>query len=212
MKFISLGSSCSIAENLRILNLRDQALPFDWIKVNNFKNVILMIEDNFSNLWDSNNYELVKTSSKFFYLEENLNKKYVEMDIYRNIKYNSVFYHDFPSNCENLYENFVKKYKKRCERFFNTIENNKSITFIREQINPKQISIDDLKMFHFLIKKVNSSLEFKLVIILNNFLNYDLVKLTNFCNSQKWIDLHLEESKIDTWQRFDIIKPIINLI
>lgn len=212
MKFISLGSSCSIAENLRILDLRDQALPFDWIKVNNFKNIILMIQNNFIDLWDSNNYELVKTSSKFFYLEDNLDKKYVEMDIYRNIKYNAVFYHDFPSNCDNLYENFIKKYQKRCNRFFKTIENYNTIVFIREQINPKQISIDDLKLFYYLIKKINPKLDFKLIIILNNFLKYDLTKLINFCNSQKWINLHLEESKIDTWQRFDIIKPIINLI
>lgn len=210
MKFISLGSSCSIAENLRILGLRDQALPFDWIKVNNFKNIISMIEDNFDKLWDSNNYELIKSSSKFFYLKDSLEKIPLEMDVYRHLKYNVMFYHDFPTNYENLYEIFCKKYKRRIKRFYNIIENKCPVFFFREQINPKQISIDDLINFNKLIKKLNPKLKFKLVIILNNFLKKDISKFIDFCNSEKWINLFVEESKIESWQRFNIINPIIH--
>jgi len=212
MKFISLGSSCSIAENLRQLNLRDQALPFDWIKVNNFKNINLMIQDNFNKLWNSNYFNLVKTSSKFFYLQGNLKKVYIDMDIYQNTKYNATFYHDFPSNSNNLYENFIEKYQKRVSRFLNILQESNSIIFIREQINPKQICIDDLLEFYQLIHKINPNLEFKLVIILNNFLKKDIDKLINFCDSQKWIDFFVEETRIKSWQRSDIIKPILNQI
>jgi len=212
MNFISLGSTCSIAENLRQTGLRNQALPFDWIKVNNFKNVNLMIKDNFNQLWDFNNFNFIKTSYKHFYLQDNLDKIDINMDIYQNIKYNSVFYHDFPSNTNNVFKNFSDKYLRRVKRFFYILENNDLIIFIREQINPKQICIDDLLEFYQIIHKINPKLEFKLIIILNNFLKKDIDKLINFCETQKWIDLFVEENKIKTWQRVDIIKPIINQI
>ena len=211
MKFISLGSSCSIAENLKVLGLREESLPFDWIKVNNFKNINIMITSSFNKLWDFNNFELIKSSSKFFYLNGNSEKVYICMDIFRNNDYNAVFYHDFPSKGNDylVNENFVEKYKRKVSRFFNLIENNKQIIFIREQINPKQINSDELLLFYQIIKKINPMLEFKLVIIQNNFLKKDITKLINFCDSQKWIDLYVENSKIEKWERFDIINPII---
>ena len=121
-----------------------------------------------------------------------------------------MFYHDFPTNYENLYEIFCKKYKRRIKRFYNIIENKCPVFFFREQINPKQISIDDLINFNKLIKKLNPKLKFKLIIILNNFLKKDISRFLDFCNSEKWINLFVEESKIESWQRFNIINPIIH--
>lgn len=43
---ISLGAFCFIAGNLRSLNLRTQAFPFDW-NITDMKTVITLLNNNF---------------------------------------------------------------------------------------------------------------------------------------------------------------------
>lgn len=43
---MSIGSDCSAAATLRNLNLKSEALPFDWVD-SNLNKIIKCIEDNF---------------------------------------------------------------------------------------------------------------------------------------------------------------------
>ena len=46
INYMSLGYDCSPAGALRDLNIRDEALPFDWVQ-SNLQSIINCIEDNF---------------------------------------------------------------------------------------------------------------------------------------------------------------------
>ena len=209
--FISLGSSCSIAENLKILNLRNKALPFDWIRVQNFKNINLMIETDFEYLWDINNFLFQKDSNNFFLIDDKLNFIKESVEIYQNKNYNANFYHDFPKKYlfKDSFIIFKEKYQRRVNRFYDIIKKENSIIFIREQIKPNLIKVEDLDKFYNLIKNINSTLEFKLILIVNNFINKNLDELISYSNKNSWIKLKIENSKLNSWQRYDVIKPII---
>lgn len=214
MNFISLGSSCSIAENLRKSNLRNFALPFDWVRVNNFKNINLMLKDNFNELFDIKNFNYLKTSSNFFILTDDLNFIKDDVKIYQNVKYHVNFYHDFDVNQDlNIaFSTFEKKYKRRIVRLFKIIKEStdQKIIFIREQINPKLIKIDDLEEFILIIKSLNSKLKFKILVVINNFKNVDLSELIDYSEKSEYITLITEKSKIDSWQRYNIFQPILD--
>ena len=214
MNFISLGSSCSIAENLRKSNLRNFALPFDWVRVNNFKNINLMLKDNFKELFDIKNFNYLKTSSNFFILTDDLNCIKDKVKIYQNVKYNINFYHDFDVNQDLsiAFSTFEKKYKRRIDRLFKIIKKstNQKVIFIREQINPKLIKIDDLEEFILIIKSLNSKLKFKILVVINNFKNVDLSELIDYSEKSEYVILITEKSKIDSWQRYNIFQPILD--
>ena len=214
MNFISLGSSCSIAENLRKSNLRNFALPFDWVRVNNFKNINLMLKDNFNELFDIKNFNYLKTSSNFFILTDDLNCVKNDVKVYQNVKYNVNFYHDFDVNQDLsiAFSTFEKKYKRRIERLFKIIRESidQKIIFIREQINPKLLKIDDLEEFILIIKSLNSKLKFKILVVINNFKNVDLSELMDYSEKSEYVILITEKSKIDSWQRYNIFQPILD--
>ena len=214
MNFISLGSSCSIAENLRKSNLRNFALPFDWVRINNFKNINLMLKDNFKEFFDIKNFNYLKTSSNFFILTDDLNCVKDDVKVYQNVKYNVNFYHDFDVNQDLsiAFSTFEKKYKRRINRLFNIIKEstNQKILFIREQINPKLIKIDDLEEFISIIKSLNSKLKFKILVVINNFKNLDISELIDYSEKSQYIILIIEKSKIDSWQRYNIFQPILD--
>jgi hypothetical protein len=212
ISFISLGSSCSIAENLRKSNLRNFALPFDWIRVNNFKNINLMLKDDFKELFDIKNFNYLKTSSNFFILTEDLNFVKDDVKVYQNIKYNVNFYHDFNDELSNCFETFEKKYKRRIDRLLKIIKEStdKKIIFIREQINPKLIKISDLEEFISIIKNLNSKLKFKILVVINNYKNLDLSELERYSEKSKYIILITEKSKIESWERYNIFQPILD--
>jgi hypothetical protein len=206
MKIISLGSSCSISHNLQLLNKREESLPFDWIKSSRLSSINLMIRTDFTKLWDKTEYKLKKESDKFFIQNDKLENNYTDVNIYYHQTYLINFYHDFEKSIDfNIsFDKFKVKYKRRVNRFFNLIINSKEILFIREQINPKHIKIEDIKEFIKLIKNLNPNLEFKLLIILNNYLEKDVIDYQS-----PHLDIIIEKSKLSSWQRVEVLKPII---
>ena len=48
-----------------------------------------------------------------------------------------------------------------------------------------------------------------MILIINNFLNKNLDRLIDYCNKNSWIILKIENSKLESWQRYNIIQPII---
>ena len=65
MEVIPLGSTCSIAYQLRSLGLRNYAYPFDWVRINNLSLVTKLIETNFEDFLDQNEFKLNKISKEF---------------------------------------------------------------------------------------------------------------------------------------------------
>jgi hypothetical protein len=115
MKYITLGWDCSPATALRNLQLREYALPFDWIR-SNAEILSKVIENNFSGFHES----LKLSENKQFIIDS----------------YGLNFPHDYPTikqNCISLtdeidetilisdWEKYIpdiqEKYKRRIERF-----------------------------------------------------------------------------------------------
>ena len=211
MKFISLGSSCSIAHNLKVLNKRDESLPFDWIRSSKFSSINQMLSTNFVELFNPDNYQLLRSSDRFFLQQDDLENKNINMDIYKNTFYQINFYHEFPTQIEfnNSFINFMEKYKRRVNRLFDFIckNDNKEVIFIRDQLKINHIKLEDINDFVSIIKNLNPKLKFKLVIILNNPKNKDISHLIRD-NFEKVIIIN-DNSIFTSWEREDIIKPIL---
>ena len=47
INYVSLGHFCSVANELEMLGLRTEALPFDWV-ISDFEGIILLIKDRFN--------------------------------------------------------------------------------------------------------------------------------------------------------------------
>ena len=207
MKIISLGSSCSISYNLKLLGKRKESLPFDWIRVSRMSSVNNMIETQFQELWNKKHYIFKKSSSDFFLQDDLHGETKKEVNIYYHDSYLINFYHDFNKDTDfNIsFEDFTIKYKRRVNRFFKIIADSEEIIFVREQIKPNHISNSDIEKFINLIQNINPKLNFKLLIIVNNFLNKKI------CLEQsKLVDIVEEKSKLTNWQRQDVLIPILN--
>lgn len=108
MNYISLGYFCSVASELEKFGLRTESSPFDWV-ISDFEGVTANIKNHFSGYLDYN------------LLAQNVQNR----AIYKNIKYNISFFHDF-NNYEPLKEQLPKvleKYNRRIERFYKSITN-----------------------------------------------------------------------------------------
>jgi len=132
--YLTLGNDCSPAAALRSLNLREYALPFDWI-VSNIITLERCFETNFENFHKN--------------LTLNYNKKRL-VDYY-----GFEFPHDYPLNhmidvedkigegefgeedgkfiCDNwndYYDNVLNKYNRRIERFKKIVSDTKPIILL----------------------------------------------------------------------------------
>ena len=189
MKYISLGSSCSIAYNLRKLNLSNKYLPFDWIRISNFNNVSELIKNNFDDFLNVNTFEFKNINNNF--MVNNKMKSYVYKNRY------CTFFHEFDDYIENINtNNFIEKYKRRIIRFYDLINNN-DITFIREEfgkLNQNKI-IKFMEIFNY---------KHKLLIITNDS-NYKNIFIDN-------VYFYFSNNKIEVWTRpeldwVNIFKP-----
>jgi len=212
MKIISLGSSCSVAFNLEKTNLKQESLPFDWIRSSRFSSVNKMLNENFKELWKLDNYNYLRTSDKFFIKKDNQKNQFIKTRIYQNINYQINFYHDFPDNIDFMisFQEFKKKYQRRCCRFINFLKSNNSIIFIRDQLKLNHLNILDIDDFFEIIKKINPELKFKLIIIVNNPKNKSINHLLNYDNDNLIIIEDNQEFK--SWERENILKPVIESI
>jgi len=71
MKIINLGNNCVNALLLNLLSLRKESLPFDWIIVHTFEDLINIFEDNFENFI---NLDLLKLKNKNVVVNANVFK------------------------------------------------------------------------------------------------------------------------------------------
>ncbi len=106
VKYISLGYFCSIAMDLEKLGLGAESSPFDWV-ISNFEGVISAISNNFRD----------------FLKYEELAQSRENKSIYKNVKYDIEFFHDFDKyeSLEMQLPGIQEKYARRIARFYKSI-------------------------------------------------------------------------------------------
>ena len=187
MIFISLGSTCCITQQLKNHNLRQNAYPFDWIRITNLNNVSKLLDNHFYDFLKFEEIQFIEFSDRF--LINNVSGSY----IYKN-KYCG-FYHEFSEMLdENTYNLFKNKYERRIERLFELLKSNNEIIFIREEIGKIKIS----KIINLIdkLKKINSKMNFEIIIIANDRKCQE-IELDN-------VKFYFTEDKITHWTRPDI--------
>lgn len=189
MTFVSLGSSCATAHQLKIRNLSTMSYPFDWIRTKCFSDVVYLVENNFIDF------------DKIEYVGDDIERKF-DKNIQRIIVKNkyATFYHDFTdiATMNELY----KKYTRRIKRLYDLICSDKCMTFIREELKTSHIDQNYLKLieeFDKCLRKRNEMICYKLIIIIHNpkcITNEHINALETLPNVQ----VINHKNKFDGWQ------------
>lgn len=200
---ISLGSTCSVAYQLQQYGMRTNAYPFDWVRSQNFSDVVKVIESKFDAYIES--VTQISSSEKFPVFDtddfpNSTGENNVTMDIMQN-KYNIKFYHDFISgNLDNRIPVLVK-YQRRIERFYDTIQSGQPILYIRDELQLGRLTAEDIIAFINIIYQINPDANFKLLFILHNPSAKPL-EITNYIHPQ--VEYFVDHNKFGIWTRPNI--------
>jgi hypothetical protein len=202
IEYISLGSNCSIAYQLKKYGLRTQSYPFDWVKIN-LSQLTNILEKDFNDFVESLEFKRISQKHEYFGLDEIVNNEFVDNNKSDSViltnKYHIEFAHEIADITEIEY--FKSRMGIRVDRFKNLNSNNESkqICFIRIELNPiKLIWIDLIKNLIRLLKK--HIYNFKLILIINSNINYQeyfpefvkIIKFNNFSPDWKMDELDWE--------------------
>lgn len=166
---IPLGVNCTIADYLRLYNLRKHALPFDWI-VTPIQSAIKLIDNDFDDFLCRDNL-FFGTQRQFQtkfrrYLKYGIKLKYFEKLITPVIcqKYNLLFVFDFIDYSDEAYQDAYLKYSRRIQRLKDLL--------VSEEIDLIFVAHDDnLTDFHSVWKTKEYALGAKIPFT-NNFQNW----------------------------------------
>tara|TARA_R110002153_G_scaffold269744_2_gene435611 strand:- start:37 stop:624 length:588 start_codon:yes stop_codon:yes gene_type:complete len=156
---ISLGNTCAVAYQMKKFNVRTQAYPFDWLRVDKLSHINRLLEDRFE-IDSFLDVTEISRSDKFPIRGKN------GISIIMQNKYNMKFYHDFSLNY-NM-DDIKTKYTRRRDRFMNYIKTNNKICFIRDELNMNRLNLDDIEKFINIIQGMNKNIEINLIIIVHN--------------------------------------------
>nr|WBF70781.1 putative papain-like cysteine peptidase [Megavirus caiporensis] len=205
--YISLGSTCGVAYQLQMHQVRDQAMPFDWVKCLKLSSVIEIIENGFDsfgsyeNIYfhtESQKHPILKTDSFQNNIDE-VSKSFV----YKN-NLEVMFYHDFDKKIENefddTYQIFKNKYIRRFNRFYESLASGKNIILIRDEQKPHLITTKIISDFVNVIQKnVKNNTIIDIIIIINNPKNKSYEWIVTARNLG--IKIINDTEKIKSWQR-----------
>jgi hypothetical protein len=124
--FMSLGSNCQVAYQLKRLGLRQSAGPLDWFVCESVPGLVQLLRHRFKGLMDFQNLQLLDRTQECFVVRDNL--------------YNIISFHDFPlyvGQWWDSYPAFKKQVDRRVNRFWHTIQN-KPILFVRTDTSQKE--------------------------------------------------------------------------
>lgn len=129
---VSLGDTCQVAWQLELNGIRKFAYPFDWV-CTSFKSLVGFIEQKGAHF-----LEFDKISVMGVYPGNPTRLQVVDL------VYGIVFYHDFLASPPLANYNDVKaKYDRRLKRFFDLLNSNKKVLFVREGFMREQIEFLD---------------------------------------------------------------------
>jgi hypothetical protein len=131
--FLTLGYDCSPAAALRSLNLREFALPFDWV-ISNIRILELCFKDNFENFHKQLYFNHNKTRMIDYYGFE-FPHDYPLTDISNNEFVGEGIFGEENGKCitdnwKNYYNIVKSKYDRRIERFLNIMNDDKPIIIL----------------------------------------------------------------------------------
>ena len=178
--YISLGFDCSPAAALRGLNLREFALPFDWVRMK-VDILISCIKDDFKNFHKN--------------LKFNYNKKMLVDN------YGFQFLHDYPlisdgndtiiDNWQDYYDDVYDKYQRRIERFREIMKSPKPIIVLCRH-NIEYV----IQLKKFLNSHYNKTDIYFLVSSKESYED-NYIKLINTERNNKWNELDIWKEGIE---------------
>lgn len=183
-EIISLGSSCCPGLSLKILNLKKETYPFDWVRTNS--KIIYDILVNGKNRYLSFNNN--NTSSTEFYVKD------LHSYIQKNFTNSHINYYGqhFTHYTDISTNELKKKFDKYLDRFFTLLNSNKNVLFIHsneEYIYHKKSRDDKLYLYEYLCK-INDLLEEKYPNLNFEIINIDINN--QFQNYKNIINLNME--------------------
>jgi hypothetical protein len=147
LKIILLGVNCRIVESINNLKLKHETNLFDWFASDDFNDVIDIINHVYLNCDIDIKIDNDKTGQLSGY------------DIYLN---NTKIH-----TCHYTPLEIIPILKRRAKRFLYDLNNTSPILFIRDEPH-ENISIEYIEKFNNLIKKINPSLDYKLLLLTPN--------------------------------------------
>ena len=161
MKFISLGGQCEVGWALKLNNLRDTAMPFDFVR-SHFSGVIEYIQNNFETFFPKN-ITIEKIGEYTAFRGKNI----------------GFFHHDLND------PEIIEAFKRRFKRFNEMMLSGNKIIFIRS-IDSINISteIEMIDKFHQAIKEKFPNLKYLLCLVILNQSSSKHVLTLNTSNNQ----------------------------
>lgn len=135
--FVSLGATCAVAYNLRRYGLRNEAFPFDWVRINNFSQLNEVFRSDFKNF---TNLKVIKQSEHHPHFESGQ-----PHSLQIKNAYHFQFYHEVLDT--SGLEEFAQILAKRIERL--KLLGNKKIVFV--VLNDFENKFDDTVLHDYFI-------------------------------------------------------------
>ncbi|WP_166240971.1 DUF1796 family putative cysteine peptidase [Paenibacillus turpanensis] len=122
--FISLGTTCQTAHQLKRLKLRNSSGPLDWFMSPFAEDVAKLLDSRFKGFMEWNNLQLMGTAQNYY--------------IVRDTAYQIESYHDFPMTYNPVswgtpYPQFKDTMQRRIKRFVSLVQKNAPLCFVRIQ-------------------------------------------------------------------------------
>jgi hypothetical protein len=187
---MSLGYDCSPAAALRNLNIRNEALPFDWVQTN-LKSIINCIEDNFQKYHKNLVFNFTKSrlvdSYGFQFPHDypfnlnNIDKEKLGEGIFGEEKDKQII-----DNWSEYHSIVLEKYNRRINRFYNYLNSKNPVIFLCRDYN-----VNNINYFSSYLKKKFKKDNIYFIISSNeNFKNNYIIS----CNTEKngkWNDIDI---------------------
>ena len=157
IRYMSLGYDCSPAAALRVLNIRDEALPFDWV-VSNLKIIRDCIEDNFANYhcqlqFNTSRSRLIDNYGFQFPHDYPFNDNiYEEADVGEGV-FGEEVQKKIVDNWADYHSLVLEKYARRIDRLYNYLRDDSPIIFLCRGYDIQSI----IAFINYILAKFNKS-------------------------------------------------------
>ena len=199
--YLTIGYDCSPASALKELNLRDFALPFDWV-VSNIKSLQKCFETNFVDFHKKLVFNYNKTRLIDYYgFQFPHDYPLTHMTNFENNVGEGVFGEErgkfITEKWSDYYDTVLDKYNRRIERFKNIINDTKPIIVLCRYNTKDVLELQEL----FIKYCKNKNIYF--VNSCNELFENEYIKNIYTEKDNKWNDINIWKEGID-----DVIKKI----
>lgn len=216
MYFISLGTNCCVAYNIKkYINYNTPTQFFDWSRTN-FKCVLYILNlRTIDTIFNIKNFIIDKETYKD---DNNLSitlNNFVKEDMCL-LYHHDIYLSDYSDLKQNeILTEFINKYKRRHERLIDLIKTSHKLCFIHHIRDVTSFDYDDCKLFNKILTSINKNIDYVLVLLDDDvgykyihtefFLKINLKYFTN-----KDIELDWTFQNIDWKGLFKYIKVLAN--